>query len=284
MLNVFANKRKLNKLENYLKHSNGYWGIAAKNLSNNKTYYHNENKTFGIASVIKLVIAATILRKVEMREICLSDKIQVCKKDKVIGTGVLKFLKNLDKITLYDTMFLMIAYSDNTATNMCLKIVTKKEVNLFLKANNLYDTSLKEKLISKQMIRDIITKKKKHIFGSSTPKDILLFLERLHKTTLLDKRSCKILLNMMANQQIDYRFSRYLYFNENLLIGSKTGEITYPKILCNVGFIINNGEKIIISIFVKDIKIKKMSHFHLDHPISKNIGVAVKDLFFYLSN
>lgn len=279
--------KNLEQLRKFIKNSLGSWSIAAKKLGSNQEFYHQENKKVGTASVIKLAIAATIFEKIEKKILSPKQKIKILKKDRIIGTGVLKFLKHgVIEISLYDTINLMIAYSDNTATNICLRIVSKGEVNKFLRKKGFYNTTLDEDSISQTIVDDVIYKRKEHTLGYTTAKEMLLFLEQLVNHTLLSKESCECILDMMRNQQADLRFSRYLptmfnYVNPKISdFGSKTGEVDHPPILCNVGFIANKKkEKICICIFVYNIPSLKLNHFYMDHPVHQNIGKAVKIIF-----
>lgn len=279
-------KNKLRKLKENLKNSRCSWSVAAENLDSRNTFYYRENERVGTASVIKIAIATAIFEKIENKELSLNQKLKILDEDKTIGTGVLKFLRNVSEISLYDVINLMISYSDNTATNICLRVITRTEVNDFLRKKGFMNTTLEEDFISKEMIDNVIYRRKKHTLGYTTAKEMILFLKQLLNHSLLSFEFCEEILKMMRNQQIDYRFSRYLptvYNYVNSLIsdfGSKTGEIDYPSILANIGFLIDRqGRRHCICIFVENIPSLEVSHFYIDHPVHKNIARTVKIIF-----
>jgi len=280
-------KKLENNLKNFIKKQQGNWSIAAKNFNTEQTFYYQHNNIVITASIIKIAIAAAIFEKIDRKILSPKKQIKLINKDKITGTGILKLFKNNPTFSLVDTINLMIILSDNTATNMCLRIIKQKEVNNFLKKMNFRYTRLDEKYFSQDLINDIIFEKKKHSIGHTTAEEIILFLEKLFNYSLLKKESCEAILNMMRNQQVDYRFSRFLPTANNLSdnieisdFGSKTGEIIYPPMLGNVGFIRNkNKETIGIAVFVEDIPISKYFHFHINHPVNEAVSKTVKYIY-----
>lgn len=277
----------ISNLKKLLKKQPENWSIAAKNFNTGKTFYYQHTNKVITASIIKLGIAATIFDKIEKKILSPNKQIKLIDKDKVIGTGVLKLFKDCSSISLFDAMYLMITLSDNTATNVCLRAIKQKDVNAFLRQNNFKHTILDDKYISKKMINDIIFERKKYSFGHTTPDEMLMFLEKLFNYTLLKKESCEAILNMMRNQQIDIRFSRFLPTTNNVPtsieiidFGSKTGEISYPRMLGNVGFLTHkNKETIGIAIFVEKIPISQYFHFHIENPTNRAISRIVKYIY-----
>lgn len=279
-----------NNLKNFIKKQQGVWSIAAQNFNSGKIFYYKHTNKVITASIIKLAIAAAIFEKIDKKYLSPEKQIKLTNKDKIKGTGVLKLFKNNPSLSLVDVMHLMIALSDNTATNMCLRIIKQKEVNNFLERMGLRNTRLDEKYLSLDLVDDIIFEKKKHSIGHTTPEEMILFLKKLFDYSLLKKQSCEAILNMMRHQQIDYRFNRFLPIADNFStdieisdFGSKTGEITYPPMLGNVGFIKHkNKETIGIAVFVEYIPIFQYRHFNIDHPVYKAISKVVKDIYDFL--
>ncbi len=274
-------------LKNFIKKQAGSWAIAAENFNTGQAFYYRHTSKVVTASIIKLGIAATIFDKIEKKLLSPTKQVKLTNKDKVIGTGVLRLFKNNPSISLFDTINLMITLSDNTATNMCLRVVKQKEVNDFLIHKNFKHTRLDDKYISQKFIDDVVFERKKHSFGHTTPWEMLIFLKKLFDHTLLKKESCKAILNMMRSQQADYRFTRFLPTVNNIMnnveiidFGSKTGEFSFPRMLGNVGFIKHKNLRTIgVTIFVEDIPISENLHFHIDHPSNKAIGKIVKFIY-----
>lgn len=285
MLKLRRKQKTLRELQKYLQNPHGTWNIAAKNISTGKVFYHNENNVVGSASTIKIMIAGAILEKVDKGELSLQQIISLREEDYVIGTGVLQHLRDVNKISLHCALKAMIIYSDNTATNLCLKVISVDEVNQHIKRSGFSQTVLEEETISKEMIEDILSERRIRPFGRITAKEMIEYLGQIFNKQILLSASCDLLINFLKAQQIDSRFSRFLptMFNsyQPLVVhyGSKTGEITYPRLLANVGFVENKqGEIICISIIVDNIPKGKLSHLSIEHPVQKNIGLVVRDV------
>lgn len=276
------------QLKENLKKQQGSWSVAAQNFSSkSKEFYFQENRKASTSSIIKLAIAAAIFEKIEKGELSETQKIKLLEKDKIIGTGVLKLFKSDLNISLLDAITLMISLSDNIATNLCLKTIGQEEVNDFLLRKGFVDTKLDEKYLSREIIDDIVYRRKKRPFGYATAKEMLGFVERLLNFTLLKEPSCQKILDMMRNQQADVRFSRYLPTLNNfpddaeiIDFGSKSGESIFPMTSNNAGFLINKkGERIGIAIFVEEISNSRLSHYSIDHETSENISRIIEDIY-----
>lgn len=266
----------------------GAWSAAAQNFSKKtKEFYFQESRKASTSSIIKLAIAAAIFEKIEKKDLALEQRIELSEEDKIIGTGVLKLLKNNRIISLFDAMTLMISLSDNIAANLCLKVIKQKEVNDFLSRKGFIDTKLDEEYLSREIIDDIIYRRKKHPFGYASAKEMLKFIEELLNFTLLEKSSCQKILDMMRGQQTDLKFSRYLpslnnFPNDAEIIdfGSKSGESIFPATSNSAGFVANKkGDKIGIVVFVEEIPDSRLSHYSIDHEISENTSKIIRDIY-----
>src|SRR5262249_38319807 len=99
----------------------GKVAIAVKHLGTGESYYLNADEPMSTASLIKLAVMVEVYQQVAEGKIKLTDPVTLRKEDKVPGSGVLKpyFTDGLT-FPLLDAVQLMIAVSDNTATNLVL--------------------------------------------------------------------------------------------------------------------------------------------------------------------
>ncbi len=98
----------------------GHLGFMARNLGTAETVGYNASERFPTASAIKLPVMAAFFRLVDERKINPDSVLTLTKEDLKPGSGILQFLSGGDRITLLDAVKLMIALSDNTATNLVL--------------------------------------------------------------------------------------------------------------------------------------------------------------------
>lgn len=103
-------------------------GFAFKDMETGAKYCLNGDKEFQSASVFKIFVLIELFRMVQRGELSLEQKIPLLKEDFSSGSGLLKYLTPGDVLTLHDYSYLMMAFSDNTATDIVLKYVTLEKI------------------------------------------------------------------------------------------------------------------------------------------------------------
>jgi beta-lactamase class A len=78
---------------------------------------------FPTASVIKVPVLVAVLREVEAGGLDLARRVELTAEDRVGGSGILKVLQPGLAMSLEDVLVLMIALSDNTATNLAIDLL-----------------------------------------------------------------------------------------------------------------------------------------------------------------
>ena len=106
----------------------GVVGYAVHNLDTGERLERRGDETFPTASLIKVPILVALFGLIEEGEMSLDDPLTVLKTDQVGGTGVLRLFRPGTLITVGDAARLMIAVSDNTATNLLLDRVVIRRV------------------------------------------------------------------------------------------------------------------------------------------------------------
>jgi beta-lactamase class A len=98
----------------------GRLGLCARNLTTGEEVAFAADEVLPTASVIKLPILVELFRAAEAGEVDLAERVTLRAEDVVGGSGILKVFGAGLRPTLLDTATLMIALSDNTATNLVL--------------------------------------------------------------------------------------------------------------------------------------------------------------------
>ncbi|WP_448626393.1 serine hydrolase [Geodermatophilus sp. URMC 64] len=101
----------------------GQLAVSAVDLSTGERVDWQPDLVLPTASVIKLPILLALLREVEAGRVDLADRLTLEAEQRVGGSGILKVFEGGLRPTVRDVATLMIALSDNTATNMVLDIL-----------------------------------------------------------------------------------------------------------------------------------------------------------------
>jgi beta-lactamase class A len=127
-------------LDAWKKKSSGIWGIWMEDLNTGEKWIWNEKQPFVAASMIKVPVMVAVYRAHALGKLCLSDRIELRREDRVGGSGVLQHLSYGTKFTIQDLVTLMIIQSDNTATNLLIDRLGKEFVQETLLALEMTDT------------------------------------------------------------------------------------------------------------------------------------------------
>ena len=113
--------QKLEKLSQGLV---GRIGVAAQEIGSGKRITVNGDETFVMASTYKVAIAVALLDRVDKGELKLSDLIDISQDMMVAGDNAIaqNFVHPGIKLSVANLIEPMITESDNTATDICLKL------------------------------------------------------------------------------------------------------------------------------------------------------------------
>jgi beta-lactamase class A len=101
----------------------GQWSLYFKNLQSSYTYGFNSDISMDSMSVIKIPLLMTLLKKVDEGVVDLRQEVLLTNSRKRFGTGILASMDVGHVLTIKDAATLMMALSDNTATDILFEIV-----------------------------------------------------------------------------------------------------------------------------------------------------------------
>ncbi|MDF2673054.1 MAG: serine hydrolase [Clostridiales bacterium] len=223
----------------------GKIGVYYKDLTSGKSFGFNENEGFLAASVIKLPILVAVLHEINNGGLRKDDIIKLSTDDKVPGCGALAHMHSGLDVTIKDLYKLMIILSDNTATNMLIKVLGIQNINSIMKEFGLNTTKLNRFLFDDEQ-------QMKGIENYFSPSEIGVLLEDVYRKKIISQDICQEIEEILKLQQINSKIP-YL-IPDNIEIAHKTGEdegithdvgIVYSKnpfILC---FAANNTDVVI---------------------------------------
>ncbi len=238
------------QLESLAAAHQGKVAFYAKNLSTGASVAIDADKPVQTASVIKLPLFLQAFEQVKAGKIHLDDKVELTKANQVAGSGVLPFLDPGLKLTLKDTLSLMIMLSDNTATNMSIDAVGLKATNQMLADMGLKNTYFYKKVYVKAT-EPLPADFKQFGLGKTTAKEMAAVMEYIYDCKLGDAKLCDQMKFILRNQQYRAMIPRYIELpdtSEDLsAIGDKIGAL--DDVRNDVAFVITPKGTIIISAF-----------------------------------
>ncbi len=202
----------------------GQFVVYAEHMATGEVIEYGIPHPMETASVIKLPIMITAMKQVEEGTLSLDQLVTMESSDIVAGSGVLQNLSEGLRLSLRDVMMLMITVSDNTATNMVVRLVGLEPINAFMAALGAHDTVIK-KPIDFTLPPPI---------GLSTPKDLVTLLRGIYHRTLVSAKASEWMWDVLTRQQYNTVLARSLPYHlleegddepATIVIGSKSGSV-----------------------------------------------------------
>src|SRR5713226_1734332 len=122
----------------------GEAGAFASHTDGRALFCEREDEVFPSASVIKLPLVMTLYGDAARGLLDLDERVAVG--ERVDGTGVLRHMRDVDRLSLRDLAMLAIIVSDNTATNRLIERVGVARVGERLREWGCSKTSLSRKM------------------------------------------------------------------------------------------------------------------------------------------
>jgi beta-lactamase class A len=189
----------------------GNVALAVKNLETGESYYHNADAVMPTASLIKIAVLIDLYQQAQEEKLKLSERVTLRAADKVPGSGILtEHFSDGAELSLRDTARLMIAFSDNTATNLVLERVGIKSVNERMKAWGFPETRLNAKVYRGSTTSVDPARTRRYGLGSTTAREMVGILEQLQMSDRLRPFYKQAVLNHLSKNQDKDKFKRFL--------------------------------------------------------------------------
>ena len=194
----------------------GVVGVAIEDLTTRHTFFLNPDEVFPQASSIKVTVLATLYRQHQDGKLSLGDPYIVNSADLVPDSSIMGGLTpGVTRVTNRDLATMMVAVSDNSATNVLIDRVGMDNVNAFLDRLGLHATRLRRKMMDLKAASE----GRENV---STPREMLTLLESLYRKKLLNAQLTDDFFTMLATHK-DSWIPRYL--PEELKIANKPGSL-----------------------------------------------------------
>lgn len=203
------------KIIEIINHIKGDVGFYYKDLYTGKELSFQADNTFIAASIIKLPLLITVLKQCEEKRFSLSDKISIKQEDKVPGCGALYLFEKNIEVSIETLCRLMIAISDNTATNALINQISIPKIKEEFQAMGLEETRINRLLFDSSAKQQ----GKENYF---TPREMGQLLEKVYHKELVSPTISEEVKQMLLLQQINHKIPQGI--TEDLEIAHKTGE------------------------------------------------------------
>lgn len=236
-------KRIQQHLDTFAKATTAQTGLAFYDTVTGKSHMVNGDQPLPACSMFKIWVLLTLFRMAERGEVFLEDDWAFTEEDRSRGSGILLQLCPGFSMKLWNYVYLMMAYSDNSATDMILRYVTKERIKeeilepLALEGTTIevtcqemldiaYGTVNRDgetqggMVPSYRMTPFYLGETKNNM---TTPADIIKTFSALLEGRLLSEEWTKKALELMALCETNSRIPRLLPGRKRVKIAHKTG-------------------------------------------------------------
>ena len=216
------NKQQLlwQKLESSItdvdKNLDGVLGVTIVDLTDSHQYNLHADDVYPQASSVKIAVLAELYRQAQQGKLKLTDFYTVTASDLVPDSDIMGGLTpGVTKLTLRDLATIMVAVSDNSATNVLIDRVGMDNVNTLMTSLGLPHTRLRRKMMDLKAAGE----GRENV---STPREMATLLEQLYRGKVLNKEMTDDFFKVLSTHK-DSWIPRYL--PEGLKIANKPGSL-----------------------------------------------------------
>ena len=173
----------------------GVMGLAVKDITSGETFFIHGDEIMPQASSIKIAVLADLYLQAQQGKLKLTDEYVVRKEDMVDGSDIMLGLTpGVTRLTLCDLATMMIAVSDNSATNVLIGRVGMENVNAMLDSLGLHTTRLRRQMMDLKAASE----GRENV---STPREMMMLLETIYAGKLLNKEMTADFLKMLSTHK-----------------------------------------------------------------------------------
>jgi beta-lactamase class A len=237
-------------------HAPGTIGIAVEDLATGITSGVNESASLPAASTIKIPVMVEVFRQMSDGTIDLNTRLHLLAHDRDWGSGDLSDGHVGETKSVEQLLWLMINDSDNTATNMLIRLVGRQHVNHTMNELGLRSTHLSDYIRSQ-------TNEIRYALRSS-PHDMVRLLDAMARDRLVDEWSSREMLAILTGQTHNSLLPQPL--PKEIKVAHKTGSL--HDTLNDVGIVYLSGEPYVIAVMTTQLSSLSVGR-HFIHKVSR---------------
>ncbi|HEX3586432.1 MAG TPA: serine hydrolase [Candidatus Angelobacter sp.] len=194
----------------------GVMGLAVKDLTSGETFFIHGDEIMPQASSIKIAVLANLYLQAQQGKLKLTEEYVVRQEDLVSGSDILLGLTpGVTRLTLRDLATMMVAVSDNSATNVLIQKVGMADVNAMLDSLGLHATRLRRQMMDLKAAGE----GRENV---STPREMMTLLETIYRGKLLNKEMTADFIKMLSTHK---ESSLLQGLPDDVAAASKPGEL-----------------------------------------------------------
>jgi beta-lactamase class A len=218
----------------------GHVAIAVQDIVTGLTTGVNAGAEMPAASTIKIPVMVEVFRQLVAGRFDLNTLVTVRADDRDWGSGDLSDARVGTRYPVGQLLSLMIDVSDNTATNMLIRLVGRQQINHTMAQLGLSHTRLTDFIRSDGPIRWALR---------SSPADMVHLLDRMARSQLIDEWSSRAMIEILRDQQHNGLLPEPLPSGTE--VAHKTG--TLHDTLNDVGIVYMGSEPYVIAVMTTDL-------------------------------
>jgi len=173
----------------------GVMGVAVLDLTNGDKFVLRGEEVFPQASSIKITVLLELYRQAQEGKLKLTDRYTVQQSDLVADSDIMNGLTpGVTNITLRDLATMMVAVSDNSATNVLIDRVGMAAVNSEMDTLGLPHTRLRRKMMDLKAASE----GRENI---STPEEMMRLLQAVYSGKVLNKAMTDDFFKMLSTHK-----------------------------------------------------------------------------------
>ncbi len=201
----------------------GHVTLAVKNLKTGEQFAIRGDEVMPTASLIKLPVMVEAYRQAMAGTLDLDAVVTLRKVDKVPGSGILTdHFSDGATFPVRDAVRLMIAYSDNTATNLVLDRIGIESTAATMEAMGFPNTKIHSKVYRRDTSK-FPERSKQFGLGSTSADEMIGLLEKLNARELVSPEASEAMLAHLRTCDDRAKFPRFLPGGTR--IAFKTGSV-----------------------------------------------------------
>jgi len=220
----------------------GHVGIYLMDLQTGKTWEYNPDRLFPSASLIKVPIMASVFEKIKLGAITMDTRLKLTRRDRVGGSGSLKWVRNGTSLSVMEIIYKMITESDNTATRMLIDYVGMDYLSRTFRELGLVNTNISQEgmsLASGHVANDNFT----------TAREMAMLMEKIYGGELVNREASEEMLEVLKHNKSHNRLRKGLPMGWE--IGHKTGLLR--KSCHDVGIVFSPRGDYVIAVLTSNV-------------------------------
>lgn len=215
-------------------------GIAIQRLGDGASWQSNGTDRFPAASTIKLAILVAVARAMDDGTVAGDQIVPIRLESRVPGSGVVTWLRPDLPLSTHDLAYLMIAISDNTASNALIDLVGQDRIAATIQALGLTSTELNRRFIGRPPAPG-------EPDNWTTADDLVTLLAGIAADSVASSARCRWMRDLLTLQQHRDRLARSL--PEGVSFAGKSGSL--PGIVHDVGLLSGPGGNVAVAILTR---------------------------------